>query len=43
MTENSRFALNSLYEDESKISLYCDAGIWEKMENTQGMKPRLLD
>lgn len=37
MTENSRFALNSLYEDESKIRDIATLQLWEKMENTQGM------
>jgi hypothetical protein len=37
MTENSRFALNSLYEDESKIRDIATLQLWEKMENTQGI------
>lgn len=36
MTENSRFALNSLYEDDSKIRDIVSLQLWEEMENTQG-------
>lgn len=37
MTENSRFALNSLYEDESKIRDIASLELWQEMENTQEM------
>lgn len=36
MMKNSRFALNSLYEDDSKIRDIVSLQLWEEMENTQG-------
>lgn len=36
MTENSRFALNSLYEDESKIRDITTLQLWEAMAGNEG-------
>lgn len=43
-TENSKFALNSLYEDESKIRDIVSLKLWEEMECTQrGLRDYSID